>query len=252
MKAIVIKCHHGFTADRVHWVETAVEGIEVFGGVTLNNTVGGLNPFAVEAAIGYGARVVWMPTLSARNHMQQIGEPDVPSLKRSPGPKLKEPGISVLDERDGLLPQVKDICALIAASDLVLATGHLSIQEIFSLVKEAKDIGVKRILINHPAYIVNGSISEQKELAQMGAYIEHTLISMMPMWYRKDPKEIIRMVKEVGPEQTILSTDFGQIHHPPPHEGMRMLIRMMLELGIPSQEVELMVRRNPRTILGIS
>jgi hypothetical protein len=251
MKGIVIKCHHGFTADRVYWVKMMVEGIDVFGGVVLNSTVGGLNPFAVEAAIAYGAKVIWMPTLSAKNHLDQLGEPEGPNLKRFRGLELREEGISILDEKDNLLPQVKDICALIAEHDIILATGHLSVQEIFPLVKEAREVGVKKVLINHPEYIVNGSVSEQKELAQMGAYIEHTLISMMPMWYRKDPKEIVRMVKEVGPEHTILSTDFGQTHHPPPHEGMRMLIRMMLELGISSQEVELMVKRNPRRLLGI-
>jgi hypothetical protein len=156
-----------------------------------------------------------------------------------------------LDEKNNLLPQVKEICALIAEGDIILASGHLSIKEIVPLVKEAWDVGVKRILINHPEYIVNGSASVQKGLAQMGACIEHTLLSMMPMWFRKDPKEIVRMVKKVGPEHTILSADFGPAHHPPPQEGMRMFIRMTLELGISPQEIELMVKRNPGRLLGI-
>jgi hypothetical protein len=74
---------------------------------------------------------------------------------------------------------------------------------------------------------------------------------MMPMWFRKDQKEIVRMVKKVGPEHTILSNDFGQVHHSPPHEGMRIFIRMMPELGISPQEIELMVKRNPGRLLGI-
>ena len=251
MKGIVIKTHHGFTADRVYWINKMVEGIDVFGGVTLNSAVGGLNPYAVEAAIAYGAKIIWMPTLSAKNHLNQLGEAGFTHLKQLQRRRLKEEGIWILDEKDNLLPQVKEICALIAERDIILATGHLSIKEIVPLVKEARDVGVKRILINHPEYIVNGSVSAQKGLAQMGAYIEHTLTSMMPMWFRKDPKEIVRMVKEVGPEHTILSTDFGQVHHPPPHEGMRMFIRMMLELGISPQEIELMVKSNPGRLLGI-
>jgi hypothetical protein len=251
MKGIVIKTHHGFTADRVYWIKKMVEGIDVFGGVTLNSAVGSLNPYAVEAAIAYGAKIIWMPTLSAKNHLNQLGETGFPHLKQLQRRRLKEEGIWILDEKNNLLPQVKEICALIAEGDIILASGHLSIKEIVPLVKEARDVGVKRILINHPEYIVNGSASVQKGLAQMGACIEHTLLSMMPMWFRKDPKEIVRMVKKVGPEHTILSADFGQAHHPPPHEGMRMFIRMTLELGISPQEIELMVKRNPGRLLGI-
>ena len=82
MKGIIIKTHHGFTADRVYWITKMVEGIDVFGCVTLNSSVGGLNPYAVETAIAYGAKIIWMPTLSAKNHLDQLDETGFIHLKQ--------------------------------------------------------------------------------------------------------------------------------------------------------------------------
>jgi hypothetical protein len=73
-RAVVIKSHHFVTADRAAIARAAVAGVSVYGGVTLNPSVGGLNPAAVEAAIKVGAKLVWLPTLFASNHRQKEGK----------------------------------------------------------------------------------------------------------------------------------------------------------------------------------
>jgi hypothetical protein len=181
MKAVVLKEHHGYTSDRMYFVRKLVSGIDVYGGVVLNNAVGGINPFAAEAAIELGARIVWFPTLSAKNHLDQMGGPAFGSSMQPKSKKrMIEKPITVLDEKGRLKPEVYEVIDLAAAHDIMLATGHLSIPEVRPLVKAAKKRGVKRLYLNHPEYIVNGTVEEQVELAKMGVYIEHLAIFMLP------------------------------------------------------------------------
>jgi len=253
MRAVVLKEHHGYTADRMYFVRKLVTGIEVFGGVVLNNAVGGINPFAVDAAIKLGAKFVWFPTLSAKNHLDQHGAPDFgKSMKQANAVALKEKPITVLDDDGRLKPEVFEVIDLIAAADIVLATGHLSIPEARIVLQTAKDRGVKRLYLNHPEYIINGSIEEQKELAALGAFIEHLAIFMYPMWPTKAGLDgIVEMIKAVGPERTVLATDLGQVHNPPPAEGLRMFVRVLLEKGIPEKDLRVMIQENPAYLLNL-
>lgn len=254
MRAVVLKEHHGYTSDRMYFVRKLVNGIEVYGGVVLNNAVGGINPFAVDAAIKLGAKIVWFPTLSAKNHLDQMGAPEFGnSMKQASKHKLKEKPISVFDESGKLIPEVYEVIDLIADADIMLATGHLCIPEAKAVIRAAKERGVKRLYVNHPEYIINGTIDEQKELADMGAFIEHLAIFMYPMWPTKAGFEgIVEMVKAVGPERTVLATDLGQVHNPAPADGLRMFLRCFLEKGIPFDHLEKMVKDNPKFLLNLS
>ena len=252
MKALVLKEHHGFTSDRIYFVRKLVPGIDLFGGVVLNNAVGGINPFAVDTAIRLAAKIVWFPTLSAKNHIDQMGGPEFGSMKQQEKVRVVEKPVRVVDEKGHLLPEVYEVIDLIAAHDIILATGHLSISEVKLVVKTAKERGVKRLYVNHPEFIVNGTIEDQKELAKMGAFIEHPAIFMYPMWPTKAGIEgIVEMIKAVGPERTVLSTDLGQLHNPPPWEGLRMFLRVLFEKGIPKEDLKKMVQDNPAYLLNI-
>ena len=254
MRAVVLKEHHGYTSDRMYFVRKLVNGIEVYGGVVLNNAVGGINPFAVDAAIKLGAKIVWFPTLSSKNHLDQMGAPEFgKSMKQAGKSKLKEKPITVFNESGKLIPEVYEVIDLIADADIMLATGHLSIPEAKAVIQTAKERNVKRLYVNHPEYIINGTIEEQKELADLGAFIEHLAIFMYPMWPTKAGVDgIVEMIKAVGPEKTILATDLGQVHNPPPAEGLRMFLRVLLEKGIPFDHLEKMVKDNPRFLLNLS
>lgn len=253
MKAVVLKEHHGYTSDRMYFVRKLVSGIDVYGGVVLNNAVGGINPFAAEAAIDLGAKIVWFPTLSAKHHLDQMGGPAFgASMQQKSAKKMVERPITVLDEKGHLKPEVYDVIDLIAAHDIMLGTGHLSIPEVRPLVKAAKERGVKRLYLNHPEYIINGTIEEQVELANMGVYIEHLAIFMFAMWPTKSGIDgVVKMIKAVGPERTVLATDLGQVHNPPPHEGMRIFLQVLFEKGIPKEHLKRMVQDNPSYLLNI-
>lgn len=194
-----------------------------------------------------------MRSASASIRLDQMDGPGFgSSMQQKAKRKMVEKPLTVLDERGHLLTEVYDVIDLVAAHDLMLATGHLSIPEVRPLVKAAKERGVKRLYLNHPEYIINGTIEEQVELAQMGVFIEHLAIFMYPMWPTKAGiNGIVEMIKAVGPERTVLATDLGQIHNPPPWEGLRMFMRVLLEKGIPKEHLKKMAQDNPCYLLNI-
>jgi hypothetical protein len=238
MRAVLLKSHHTLTADRAALAESQVDGIRVFGGLALNEAVGGLNPAAVETALAMGAKEIWLPTLSAVNHLQANG-----SAKK---------GISILDETDTLRPVVFEILELVAQGDIILGTGHLSVREIQRLIPAARTAGVKRILVTHPELpIVNMPISIQQALAGPDLFFERCLFVTL---YQPRPiplTTIAAAARQVGPETTVMATDFGQIESPSPIAGMRHYITEMLTLGFSQTEIDRMTRVNPAELLGI-
>ena len=243
MRAILLKSHHTLTADRASLVDGLVEGVRVFGGLALNQAVGGLNPAAVEAALALGARQIWMPTLSAANHRRAMGAPG---------------GIRILDEAGALQPAVLEILDLMAGHPAILGTGHLSVQETRALVPAAQAAGLKRILVTHPELsIIRMPLDVQRELALLGVFFERCLIAAVPPGPSVPPgpraslEEIARAVREIGPETSVLATDFGQPENPPPVEGLRIYIQAMQRLGISQADIQRMTRDNPAWLLGL-
>jgi predicted TIM-barrel fold metal-dependent hydrolase len=234
MRAIVLKCHECPTANIAYIVNQVVPDIAVIGSICMNREVGGLNPYALEYSANLGAKMVWMPTFSAKHHEDT------------------EESITVLNNEGKLLPVVLDILDIIKKHDIVLATGHLSVAEIFILVDEAKSRGLTKIIITHP---LGGwhqdyfSLEEQRQMARKGAYLEHCYGSVFERWF--EPERIVEAVREVGAEHCIMSTDLGQDHNPAPTEGMRTAIASMIKCGLTEDEVVRMVKVNPARLLGL-
>jgi hypothetical protein len=253
-RAAVSKSHATLNADRTQVVRTLVE-FDLFGGVVLNAYVGGLNPLAVEAAIAYGGRVIWMPTMHSVQHASVFGQPVYKRLSRVAGTALQaalpQP-ITVLSDDGRLLEPVYEILDLIASADVVLATGHLSYSECGALIKEARSRDVQRIVVTHAEMeSPDLSIEQQRELAGLGAYIEHVPIPLLPQYRRLDPQVIVAAIREVGAERCILSTDHGAANLPHPVEAMRSFLRLLRQLGIEKGELDLMVKQNPAELLNL-
>jgi len=217
MAAIVIKSHVEPTAGRAylaHWVT----GLPVVGGVTLNLTVGGLNPEAVRCMTSMGGKIVWLPTIHHRE------------IKMDPDP-------------------LEEILHLVKENNLVLATGHLNPEEIFQVLDECRSLGVEKVMINHPLTgVVGASTDEQKEMAR-NAYLEHCWVATMPRHDKLDPLVMAEAIKEVGAKHCILATDFGQEHNPSPVMGMQMMMASLIKHGIPREDITLMCRDNPKKLL---
>jgi hypothetical protein len=250
MRAILVKSHCTDTSDRAE-LSRMLTGFPVFGGVTLNYPVGGLNVHAVRESIRQGGKQVWMPSTSARAFMQDPNS--IPRLgKVLP---LGVEGITIL-QKDGLLmPEVEPILALIAENDIALASAHISPPEALALVKAARKAGVKRITITHPhASFLAYTVDQMMELVGMGSLLEFhfalTTTALTPN--APSVSDLGKTICAIGPEHCILATDGGQAGNPPPHEMLRLFIAGMLEAGFSDDEIETMTKRNPAWILGLS
>jgi len=253
MRAVLYKAHEQDTTGRAALVRRAVPGIQAFGGIVLNHVVGGLNPAAVEASIKLGARMVWMPTMSAQHHIAFFGGshfgPRMRGLAVAAGSAR---GLGVLDEAGALRPEVREILGLIAGAGICLSTGHLSLPEIRVLVPAARAAGVTRVLVTHPDLMLSGvGVEDQKALADEGAILEKDVNTLGPPWHSITLEGMVKSIREVGPARCVLATDYGQLHSPPPVEGLRIFIQLCLEQGISEAEIRTMVAENPARLLGL-
>jgi len=241
---VVIKSHYIPTVTLAWSLNSIFKKIRFYGSLTLNTSVGGLNPKAVVTSIKLGAKVIWMPTLSAENHIKAVKEFKTFNEVSGIGLRIVKNG-RILDE-------VEEILHLIAENNVVLASGHLSVEESVILVDEARSIGVKNIIISHPEfYVVNMPIETQKELANKGAFIEYCYRSIVRSRNSVPVGIIAKYIKTVGAYNCILSTDLGSPESPYPHEGLLDFIRKLLSEGILYDELKIMLRDNPRKLLGI-
>lgn len=251
MRGIVLKSHHTLTANLAFLVKKAVPGVDVWGGIALNSPVGGINLAAVQAAIGFGARIVWMPTISAQNHRKKLNSSKVGPLLRSLEGEKPGKDVRIIDEKGKISSVLKEVFKEIAHASIILATGHLSVKEIKILVQEAIELGVKKILVNHPELdIINMSLEDQVGLAEKGVYFERCFFVTTYLGQRMSPARIAEAIRRVGPESTILATDLGQADNPSPVEGFKSFIRSMLRQGITEKEIDLMVRVNPGELMN--
>ncbi|MFP3951730.1 MAG: DUF6282 family protein [Candidatus Bathyarchaeia archaeon] len=255
MRGILVKHHHTSTTDRAYIASKSVPDVEVYGGVTLNYAVGGLNPFAVDACLKQGGRMVWMPSVDAFNHSRHFGELGKYGDRLNydkPGIYEGIEGITILDEDEELVPPVYEILDLIADADAAVATSHLSPDESRALVEVAEMKGV-RLVVTHANFVTAGlSLDEQRWFADMGVYLEVCYSSLSPAWRNVSIDEVSETIKTIGAENYIIASDLGQVHNPPPPEGLRILITMLLERGLSSEEIRLMVKRNPEDLMGLT
>jgi hypothetical protein len=237
MRAIVIKNHYEPTASLAYVVRKAVPGIEVFGGISLDLTVGGVNPAAVEWMTkvegGYG-KVVWLPTFDSESQVKLTGD--------------KRPFAPVT--RDGkILPEVLAVIALAATHDLVLETGHSAPQESLLIIAEAKRQGVKHVLVTHAMASPGGSMTldQMREAAKLGALLELVYAPITDEQLRAE----VDAIRTIGAASFVLSSDLGQPPNPLHTDGLLALYKGLMSHGISAADIDLMSRKNPARLLGL-
>lgn len=245
-RAIVIKTHHGTTMDRAYLVNEYNKKVygdnnfEMFGGITLNAAVGGFNVVAVETALKLGAKIVWMPTTYAANHLAAYG---------------KTGGIKCIDENKNILPEVEEILKLIKEYDVILGTGHISCEEIFILVKKAKEMGIDKIVITHPEFWVVGMSHEDqiKIVKEYDVYLERCFAQPMGGGvYKSNLEDNYQIIKKVGCNNVIVDTDGGQVENPNWEIAFEQYMQYLSDKGISDEELEIMTIKNASKLLGIN
>jgi hypothetical protein len=218
MRAIVLKSHVEPTSGRAAIAQIAT-GMKVLGGVCLNRSVGGLKVAAVKTAATQGGKIIWLPT---KDRMEFDFKKDWESLE--------------------------SIFTMIAENDLILATGHLRVGDIFQVLDLARSSQIENIIVNHPlTRVVGASLDEQKEMSRK-AFLEHCYVACLPRHDHLNPETIAQAINEIGSRKTILATDLGQKHNMHPTDGFKLFINTIMEYGVSWKDIKKMCIRNPYRI----
>ena len=243
-RAVVLKSHDFPTASLAWAVQhEAGDGISVYGGICCDREIGGVNPAAVEVALGLGARIVWLPTLSSR----QDFENGIAAQLGLPGP-----GLVVTDADDALLPETRDVLALVREHDAILATGHVSAAEHYAVVKDFARTG--KVLLTHATEDLAGpklSAQQCRELAELGAWVELCAMTCIGAFATKSIGEMIETITAVGTDRVTLGTDYGQKVNPHPAAGLQTYADALFAEGLTETEIRTMACTNPCALLGI-
>jgi len=237
MKAIVLKSHVTCTADRAETAGRAAGGIAVFGGLALNHFVGGINPFAVEASLKLGAKIIWLPTISAENHLSFHGQ---------------KGGIRVTEEDGRPVKALFGIFELLRESGAILATGHVSVAEILAVLPAARAMGLRRLVVTHPEVPwIDMPVDVQQSLLAHDVMFERCYVSTTPIGGGVPFEKIVGPIGALGSSSTIIRTDFGAGDLDFPAEGYRCYIRALLDAGISEKDVFVMGSENPGRLLDV-
>lgn len=258
LAGVVIKSHFESTISKAHHALREVTkdfpDFKVFAGIALNRGVGGVNPGAVEIALDQGAKVVWLPTFDAANHARVFGSTGTYGFQNLTLPFQRSAayaGFKLL-ENGRLSQQTKDVIDLVAAYDAILATGHVSREEILAGVEYARQKKVNRLVITHPEYYVpNLDTDAIVALAKEGAFMEFCAVSCGPMTPASSIERVKEMIDAVGPEHALISSDTGQPFSPRPPEGLRVFAQCLYERGVSEATIRRMAIDNPKQLLGL-
>jgi hypothetical protein len=240
MRAVVLKNHFEPTASVAYLVHKVVPELQVFGGIDLNLSVGGMNPGAVEKmalTTGHLGKFVWMATYDTRAQVMASGE--------------HRPFVAV--SQDGvLLPEAKAVIAMIVRYDLVMATGHNSPEDDLLLLREGKAEGVKGMVVTHPMLSPTSmTIAQMQEAATTGAYLEFVFNGVIGKSKQFDFADYAKAIRAIGAEHCILSSDMGQVGNPLHPDGLVMLFDGLKKQGITQGQIDQMSKVNPARLLGL-
>ena len=254
--AFVIKDHYFPTMMSAERVEKHLgrSGCRVFGGLALNNSVGGINLKAVDAACAMGAKIIWMPTVSALRH-KEMHQGHGLAFPGSKGMTVEENSIYYLDETGALKPEVEEVLQYLKdRPEVILATGHGSRQEVDALVRRAAELGIPRILVNHPHYMIGATIEDMAAWSKVGAFIELNATVFVPesRFCTNDIGECRQIIDAVGLELVVLDSDYGQNKNGSPVAGLKKFIEMLKETcGLDEAAVKQVSEDNPSWLLSL-
>lgn len=252
-RALLYKDHFYLGVAHCAMLEKLVPSdVKLYSGLALNNASGGINPHAVNHAINIGAKIIWLPTLSAQNHIDQTdgqGKIFPKTAKRMLPPE----GLSAVDGSGQLTDAVKEVLDLIAEGDIILSGGHLPANELIKVFEEAGKRGVRKMLVNHPTFIVGATDDDMRAMVALGVYMEHSIA----MWSEGKgrifgPDDLAHYIEVAGVDKTVLSSDLGLQGSPRPIEGFRTIVRMLLDLQFTHSDIRKLVGDNAAGLLNLA
>jgi hypothetical protein len=259
MAGMVTKGHFESTVARAHHAnkELNSSSFKVYAAIALNRGVGGINPAAVELAMDMGAKIVWLPTLDAANHARAFGGAGTYGFKAMTldfkRPSTFNKTYTVLDGNGKLSAETREVIDIVNAYDAVLATGHISKEEIYAVADYALSQKLKRMLITHPEFTVPDlDLETMIDLTRQGIYLEFCAANVFPIIDRRTLQQMKDIMEAVGPKHAIISTDAGQPFHPNPPEMLRSYVQGLQQKGLSEIAIRTMCVDNPAYLLNVA
>jgi len=253
VRAVCIKRHNFPTGGLAALTRKIVPDVDVFGSMACNHQVGGVNPLAVEAALKYNIRQLWLPTIDSANHARVTGSfgqhgrgltirGGISDYARS------KPPIELLDSDGKVIPEVKEIVRLIKEADIILNLGHTSFPEMMAVATLAKAEGLDRVVCDHP-FFLKMTIEQTMALADIGVVINYTVGEILPRWWRASITDFAGAIRKVGISRCVVSSDCGQLHNPPMVEALRMVCQLLIEEEFTPHEIKQLLHHKPAELL---
>jgi len=241
LRGVVLKNHWTETAGLAYLVRKyATPGLEVFGAVTLDTAVGGVNPQAVRYMIdvtgGFG-RIVWMPTHDSEYEVKFNHE-------TRPFVAVSQGGV--------LLPEVGEVIALCAEHDLTLATGHVGADDALAILRAAKAGGVKRLIVTHPLFAEQYgllSIDQLRVAADLGAYIEIIARNLAREGASKDRS--IAAIRAIGAQHFFVASDAGLTGDLSHTDALALAAKTLRAAGVSEADLTTMYKDNPAFLVRL-
>jgi hypothetical protein len=252
-RAILVKSHHHSMVTDIAAVDDAIGGlpIPVYSGVALNNYVGGINPYAVELSLQMGGRMVWMPTVSSEQHIcvhereEHLKFPSTSITLRKTTP------IAVLDDAGNLLPETREVLQLVKDADAILSTGHMSPPEITAVLRAANKMGLRRMVVNHPNFVIEANPAQAREWVELGAVVEHGLVQYddRTTFFQWNVDTMLSFIDAVGVDNTIIGSDLGQKNNPFPIDSYERVLGQLLNADVSREDIRKLVAVNTGRVL---
>lgn len=250
MAGVVVKYHGGSSVQQVR-TANAILGKEILiPSLTLNTFVGGYNPDAVHLAAGMGAKILYFPTITAKNHVAHYGSSGYSSMQHGLALSAGKP-LYALDEEENLRPEVFQVLEAARDFNMAVATSHLSLKEVRILLKVALEMRLPRLILTHPdSPLLRMSNREQSRWAGLGVWIEKAALWVLPEWHGNTLSEYVTSIRLIGPEHCLLSSDYGSIAAPQPVTGFSLFLQELLANGMEYNALKRMVQENPARLLA--
>jgi Family of unknown function (DUF6282) len=247
MKAILLKSHHTLTADRAAIAQQHTQ-VSVGGGLALNLTVGGFNPVAVETALAFGAKQIWMPTIHARNCLQHA-TPEMFQAEANKG----YIGLAAFDQDGALVGGLETILELIRDAGAILGTGHLAPTESLRLIRTARRMNLQRVLVTHPVMSFTRFDRSQMEAAvSLGAFLEFDALCCRSNWPEFTPVETAaEAIAAIGARHCVLASDGGQANNDIAPKMLLEFAQGLNSAGIDVASLRVMMCENPSQLLDL-
>lgn len=247
-RALLFKSHDWSTHDRAYLLRAALPEFESFGGLVLNKTHGDcVNALAAAMTLkttGNFCRCIWMPTYQSAWDAKMHGKGAVKGIPVVEGGKV--------------LPEVVKVMETCGEGNIIFATGHSAPEEAVLLVRQAKEVGLKKIVVTHASSdIWTLTPAQAQKCIDLGAYLEHSYVALlwgpgspMPSYKKTSAEDMLALIR-LAPERSFISSDLGQEMMPSPIDGMRAFIKLLLQSGFSEKEVDAMARKNPALLMGL-